>query len=54
MWCITMYHVDFASSDSHDVCEFFHTTAHSVDGLSCVTRIALGLFSAIAMVRIVL
>jgi uncharacterized membrane protein len=54
MWCITMYYVDFASSDTHDVRKSFHTTVHSVDGLSCVTRIALGLISTIAIVRIVL
>jgi hypothetical protein len=41
-----MYHLEFNSSATHDVCRFFHTKAHSVDGVSCVTRISHGLFSA--------
>jgi hypothetical protein len=41
-----MYHVDFVSSVTGVECNFFHTEAHFVDGLNCVTRIARGLFSA--------
>jgi hypothetical protein len=46
MPCTTMYHLDFNSSATHGVSRFFHTKTHSVDGVSCVTRISRGLFSA--------
>ena len=47
---MTLYHTDYASSNTHVVCTFFHTKAQSTDSLSCVTRISRGLFSAIDIV----
>jgi hypothetical protein len=48
---MTVYHMDFASSDGHVVCRFFHTLAQSVAGWSFVTCMSLGRFPAVDIVR---
>jgi hypothetical protein len=48
---MTVYQTDFASSDDHVVCRFFHTLAQSVVGWSFVARMSLGPFPAVDIVR---